>query len=104
MDALLENGADPNTPLGLGVANAMCTLTTHAAHKVRLPPTSSITLLPCLFTFFPLLVLHKLMLWGASILLPVKLSNGNVGIVTDFAHAAFKEVGSVINNKHGMLD
>ena len=32
---LLMKGADPNFPLGRGVATALCSLTTHTAHKRR---------------------------------------------------------------------
>lgn len=76
----------------MGVATAICALTTHAAHKVRISPISSSALSSNLSSFYLLSVLHKLMVWGASILAPVKLANGNVGIVTDFSHVAFKEV------------
>jgi hypothetical protein len=40
VDVLLEGGADPNLPLGRGVANALCVLTTHPALRKRDLPTS----------------------------------------------------------------
>lgn len=35
VDELLEEGADPNLPLGRGVGTALCTITTHTALKKR---------------------------------------------------------------------
>ena len=79
---LLQNGADPNLPLGRGTCNVLCALTTHAAHKSRSCDSS----MRCLLLF------HKLMLAGADIFASVKLGRGRVGTVLDFAHMAFTKV------------
>lgn len=82
MDVLLENGADPTIPLGKGMGNVICALTTIKAHRARasVAATASVALL------------HKLMLAGADIFAKVVLTRGKVGTVLDFAHAAFQGV------------
>ena len=84
---LLQNGADPNLPLGRGVCNALCTLTSQAAHKAR----ALVSPLSCLS------LIHILMLFGADIFRKVKLPlvKGGEGTVLDYAHAAFREVKTV---------
>ncbi len=83
VDVLLKSGADPNIPLGQGVGNAMCALTTHTAHRWRviLSTTSNATAL-----------LHRLAMEEGNIFSKVKLTKGGVGTILDFAHAAFCEV------------
>lgn len=82
MDVLLENGADPNLPLGKGVGNIVCALTTNKAHKAR----ASVAIAAAV------VLLHKLVLAGADIFAMVVLAKGKVGTVLDFAHAAFQSV------------
>ncbi len=78
----MEHGADPNIPLGKAAGNALCALTTHTAHRIRAFTSTSSSLV----------LLHKLMMKGGNIFSPVRLHNGEIGTVIDFAHAAFKEV------------
>lgn len=94
VETLLENGADPNLPLGRNLGNAICALTTHEAHRCRTGlPTSS-----CL------ILLQKLMVSGADIFSKVKLPKGGmVGTAVDFAHIAFKRVQKSCMYSEGLV-
>lgn len=82
MEVLLENGADPNLPLGKGVGNVLCALTTIKAHKAR----------ACVSVTAALAVLLKLLDAGVDIFVRVVLAKGKIGTVLDFAYAAFQSV------------
>lgn len=85
MEVLLENDADPNLPLGKGVGNVVCALTTTKAHKARAYISVSAAVA----------LLHKLLFAGADIFARVLLSKGKVGSVLDFAYAVFQSVCDV---------
>ena len=88
---LLENGAIPDLPLGPAIGNALCLLTTHVAHKARLP-SSKKGIPPVIPYTSHVYLAHNLLIMGASLVAPVRFARDTVGIVTDFAHAAFKTV------------
>ena len=104
MDVLLEGGADPSLPLGRGVANALCILTTHPALRKRDLP-NSLALVRILYsvenrnsalTISPMKV-SKLMKYGADVLQSVKITDhSDPGTVADFAHTAFKLVHTTV--------
>ena len=101
---LIDNGADPNLPLGSGIGNVLCVMTTHMAHKIRLAAikqscsgeSSSSSSSRETGTMTPIQLVDYLMIFGAHLTAPVKFSKDFVGVVTDFAHATFKTVCSEV--------
>jgi len=90
MQLLLENGADPNLPLGFGIGNALCVMATHNAHKIRLATSRQRGSEVDRKT--PIQLMDYLMSAGANLTAPVKFGRDYVGILIDFAHATFKSV------------